>query len=285
MKLKEALNFCFKKLKECGIETYHSDCIFLIAYLQGLEPSILPLKENEIFRNSQKLEQLLQKRCKERVSVPHLLGEWDCLGRTFKVFPKVLAPRPATELLVETTINFIKEKFDLNKPIKGFEIGTGTGCISINLLLEFPNLQMVGIEIDPVAVKNTEENVKLYKVENRFNLIEGDIFKICPKLNEKFDFIVSNPPYIALKDRGKIPPEVLNENHIALFGGKDGTKFHRFFAQNCKKNLKKGGFMILEFEPFQREFLENFFKTLGWKVKVETDFLENPRVLIAFLED
>jgi len=281
MTLKEALELCKKNLKRCNIETYLSDCIFLVAHLQGVEPSLLPLKEKEPFKQPERLKELLNRRCKERISVAHLLGEWDCMGRTFKVFPKVLAPRPATELLVETTIHLLEEKFGKEKPIKGLEIGTGTGCISVNLLLEFPNLQMVGVEIDPVAVENTLENAHLYKVNERLKLLKGDIFKLCPQIEEKFDFIVSNPPYIAEEDKNKLPPEVLNENPLALFGGKGGIKFHKFFAEHCKRVLKPFGFMVLEFEPFQREVLENFFTSKGWKVQFVNDFAGSPRILIA----
>jgi release factor glutamine methyltransferase len=284
MKVFEVLKYCERFLKNCGIETYKSDCIFLIAHLLDIHPSLIPLKEKEEFKNFERLEKILEKRCKERISVPHLIGEWDCLGRTFKVFPKVLSPRPATELLIETVIGEIEERFPEKEALKGLEVGTGTGCISINLLLEFPNLKMVGIEIDPVAVKNTSENVKRYKVENRLTLVEGDIFKLCPSELEKFGkfhFMVSNPPYIAERDREKLPPELNHENPIALFGGQLGTKFHEFFAENCKSILLPNGFLALEFEPFQKPILEEVFKKQGWKVAFVEDFAGNPRVLIA----
>ena len=283
MKVKVALEKCFRSLKNCGIETYRSDCIFMVSHLQGINPSLLPLEEEKIFKNPQKLEELVKRRCKERIPVPHLLGEWDCMGRTFKVFSKVLAPRPATELLIEHTANLIREKFGTQKAVRGLEIGTGTGCISINLLLEFPNLKMVGVEVDPVAVKNTLKNAELYGVKDRLTLLEGDIFKICPKMEEKFDFIVSNPPYIAEKDKDKLPKEVLYENPKALYGGEEGIEFHTFFAKHCGKVLKREGFMALEFEPFQKELLEKVFKTYGWNIQFETDFAGLPRVLIAFL--
>ncbi len=281
MKVKEALEYCQKRLADCGIETHFSDCLFLISHLLEVHPSQLPVEEDGQFDRSEELEKFIELRCRERIPVQHLIGEWDCLGRTFKVFPKVLAPRGATELLVETTVDLIREKFGTGRPIKGLEIGTGTGCISINLLLEFPDLQMVGVEIDPVAVKNTLENAELYGVSDRLRLIEGDIFEICPEIREKFDFIVSNPPYIAEEDKGNLPPEVLYENPVALFGGKGGTKFHRFFASYCGDVLTDEGFMVLEFEPFQKGKLEKIFTKNGWKVEFVEDFAGNPRVLVA----
>ncbi len=284
MKVSQVLKHCERYLKNCGIETYRGDCLFLIAHLLGIHPSLIPIKENEEFKDQKRLEELLEKRCKERVPIPHLLGEWDCLGRTFKVFPKVLSPRPATELLLETVMGKIAEEFPQGEKMKGLEIGTGTGCISINLLLEFPNLKMVGVEVDPTAVKNTLENAKLHGVENRLTLLEGDIFKLCPSGFEnfgRFDFIVSNPPYIAEEDRDKLPPELRHENPVALFGGKGGIKFHTFFAQYCKGILKKEGFLALEFEPFQKPLLEKVFKTHNWEVEFIEDFAGNPRVLVA----
>jgi release factor glutamine methyltransferase len=285
MKVKEVFKECQNRLRNCSIETYRSDCLFLISHLLGIPPSLLALKEEEEFFHLPELEKLIEKRCKERIPVQHLLGEWDCLGRTFKVFPRVLAPRGATEILIETTIGLIEEKFDHKKEIKGLEIGTGTGCISINLLLEFPELQMVGVEIDPTAVENTIENAKSYGVLDRFKVIKGDIFTLCGEFknsNQRFDFIVSNPPYIAEEDREKLPPEVLYENPVALFGGKFGTKFHEFYAIHCKELLNPNGFMVLEFEPFQKEHLQKFFQSHGWKVEFVKDFAGKERVLVAY---
>ncbi len=283
--VRDYLKFCEKTLKGCGIETYRSDCLFLIAHLQGMKPSLLALEEGKPFKEPERLKELLKKRCEERLSVAHLIGEWDCLGRTFKVFPKVLAPRAATELLLETAIYTLEETFGRKKPLVGLEVGTGTGCISVNLLLEFPELRMVGVEIDPVAAENTLENAKLYGVADRLELIEGDIFEKCPRLARegfRFDFVISNPPYIALRDAENLPPEVRNENPLALFGGEDGTLFHRYFAENCPSVLKKGGLLFLEFEPFQKEKLERYFK--NWKTRFVEDFAGNPRVLIAELK-
>ena len=283
MKVKTALELCKKRLKECGIETYEGDCIFFIAHLLGIHPSLLPLEEEREFKERQRLEEFFQKRCNERIPVQHIIGEWDCLERTFKIFPKVLSPRGATELLVETAVNLISERFG-DKPITGLEVGTGTGCISVNLLCEFPNLKMVGVEIDPTAVENTLYNARLYGVEDRLTLLEGDIFELCPEGLQsfgRFHFMVSNPPYIAQEDLEKLPPEVRYENVVALNGGKGGTKFHKFFASHCDKILREDGFMLLEFEPFQKEELESFFTSRGWKVEFIKDFAGNPRVLLA----
>ena len=284
MRVKEALNLCEERLKNCGIDTYRSDCIFYIAHLLGIHPSLLPLEEEKTFDHLEEMEEFIKKRCEERIPVQHLIGEWDCLGRTFKIFPRVLAPRGATELLVETVIDLIDKKFG-NKPLRGLEVGTGTGCISINLLLEFPNLKMVGVEIDPSAVENTHENAHLHGVADRLKVLQGDIFKLCPQMverEEKFHFMVSNPPYIAERDKENLPPEVKYENPVALYGGEFGTKFHEFFARSCKEILHPEGFMALEFEPFQRKRLEEVFTREGWKIEFVEDFAGNPRVLIAF---
>ncbi|NPB04988.1 MAG: peptide chain release factor N(5)-glutamine methyltransferase [Aquificae bacterium] len=280
--VKGAFERCKKTLKRCGIETYERDCLFLVAHLQGVDPSLLPLEEEKTFRNPERLEKLLKKRCKERVPVAHLIGEWDCLGRTFKLRPRVLAPRAATELLVETVLNLIQERFG-KRPLRGLEVGTGSGCIAVNLLAELPRLEMVGIELDPVAYENTLENARLHGVADRLELLKGDAFELLPHLErEGFDFVVSNPPYVAEEDRKNLPPEVLYENPLALFGGPGGTKFHEFFARACKPLLKRGGFLAVEFEPFQKKRLLEVFEREGWNAEVVEDFLGHPRVLIAF---
>ena len=279
MKVNQVIKLCEARLRKCGIGTYKSDCLFLVAYLVGVHPSLLPKWENENFRKLNKLLNFLEKRCKDRIPVQHLIGEWDCLGRTFKVFPKVLAPRPATELLIEHVLEVIDKK-----PLLGLEIGTGTGCISVNLLLENPNLKMVGVEIDPVAVENTIENAKIHRILSRFKIVQGDIFKLCDDFKREkaiFDFIVSNPPYIAEEHREQLPSEVLYENPVALFGGEKGLDFYRFFAENCKAILKPGGFLAVEFEPFQKPYLEKIFKERNWEVEFFTDFAGNYRTMVA----
>jgi len=275
----KALRLCEEKLKGCGLKSARSDCVFLIAHLLGEDASLLPLLEDRPFEGTERLLKLLKRRCLERVPVSHLIGEWDCLGRRFKLLPRVLTPRPATELLVEVVLNEIADRFG-DRPARGLEVGTGSGCIAINLLLEFPRLKMTGIEIDPTAVKNTLLNAKLHGVEDRLELIEGDAFKECPRLGE-FDFLVSNPPYVALSDREKLPPEVLYESPTALFGGEDGTLFHRYILKNCPRRVKRGGFIALEFEPFQLKRLKELCQSEGLRCRFEEDFAGAPRILIA----
>ena len=286
MNIKEALKFCENQLKKCGIETYKTDCVFLISYLAGIEVSLLPLHEKRKFHQINTLKKFINIRCKKRISVQHIIGEWDCLGRTFKIFKKVLAPRGSTEFLIELALDFIKNLSQTQEKLLGLEVGTGTGCISINLLKEIPNLFMVGVEIDPVAYDNTLYNARKHKVQNRLIMIEGDIFQLCPedlqKIFKKFDFIISNPPYIAVEDKNKLPKEVLYENPLALFGGKKGIKFHTFLTTHCRKILKKGGYMFLEIAGFQKKILEEKLSfTGGWKqLNFYKDFGGEYRVLV-----
>ena len=160
----------------------------------------------------------------------------------FFVNHDVLDPRPETELIIEAALSI----FPSEKSIKILDIGTGSGCILLSLIEEFKNSSGVGIDISEKAISVAEKNKNNLKI-NRAKFITQDFEGYLSNHHEKFDLIVSNPPYIKTKDIEKLDENVKNfDPLIALDGGEDGLRFYRSLAYSVKPMLNDHGAFIIE---------------------------------------
>ncbi len=216
----------------------------------------------------------MDKRLKENIPVPYLLGVWDFFGREFKVREGVFIPRPETEILVEKVLPLIPENAE------GLEIGCGSGCISITLLLEKPSIRITAVDINPASLELSLENAKRYSVESRLTLLKGDMFE--PVKGKKFDFIVSNPPYIPASKWKYLPPEVKYEGYTSLIAGKKGYEFHERLSRKVKDYLKKGGILALEIGHDQGAIVKRFLEERNFKVMIYKDYAGQDRVVLAW---
>ncbi len=206
----------------------------------------------------------------------YLIGEWDFYGRTFKVKEGVLIPRPETEILVEKCL----EKIPREGSILGFEIGIGTGCISITLLLERENLIMYGDDVNDRATELAKANAELHGVKSRFIILKGDMFE--PVKGMKFNFVVSNPPYIPQKEWEKLPKGVRIEGMVSLIGGEKGYEFYEGFSKEVGDFLKDDGFFCLEIGHDQGSVVRDIFSKKGFEVIVYKDYTNNDRVVLGW---
>ena len=219
---------------------------------------------------------LIEKR-RKGISAAHLIGEWDFFGRTFKVKEGVLVPRPETELLVEKVLELLPAE----RKLEGFEIGGGTGVISITLLLERPFLRMAVNDVNPEAVELMRENAELHGVESRIEVLEGSMFE--PVRERVFNFVVSNPPYIPEGAWEKLPAEVKREGKISLIGGKRGTEFYEAFSKEAKIHLKKEGFVALEIGHDQGKAVRRLLEEAGFeRVMIYKDYSGQDRVAVGW---
>jgi len=249
----------------------------LLAHLLKIKPAELGLHlDREIPPEMvSAFEDLLSKRL-EGVPVAYLIGEWDFFGRTFKVREGALIPRPETEILVEKVLELIPEEEEMT----GFEIGGGTGCISITLLLERQKLRMVVDDINPTAVELMRENAKLHGVEDRIEILLGDMFE--PVKGRRFDFVISNPPYIPSGRWKELQPEVRKEGKVSLIGGEKGYEFYERFSREVRYFLKEGGFVALEIGHDQGEVVKSLLEGAGFKVMIYKDYMGQDRVVIGW---
>lgn len=181
---------------------------------------------------------------KTRKPYQHILGETEFYGMTFFVNENVLIPRPETEELLEIAINKIKNS-ELNiQTLKILDIGAGSGVIPLVLKKHFPDADVSSIDFSEKALEVAKRNAEFHQLD--INLIHADYLNF--DLNEMYDVIISNPPYIGIEEEVEIEDSVKGfEPAMALFSPtSDALIFYKKIAEDCKKHLNKNGLLFLE---------------------------------------
>ena len=210
--------------------------------------------------------------------IQYILGETEFYGRTFRVNPAVLIPRPETEELVKWVVETVSTKTP-----SLLDIGTGSGCIAISLKIEIPEAEVVAIDVSTDALALAEQNATFHKAPVTF--IEKDVLHMHPTdLTTTFDVLVSNPPYIALAEKELMKANVLaNEPHVALFvPNNDPLIFYDRIAALAQEKLKPGGFLFFEInERFGTEVLALLVKKGFKQVELRKDLSGKERMVKA----
>lgn len=184
------------------------------------------------------------KRLESGEPVQYIVGDVDFYGNIIKVNKNVLIPRRETEELVEKTLIYIKKYFP-NKNLNILDIGTGSGCIPITMKKNLPNSTLTGVDISKEALLVARDNAKCNGVDIKF--IESDIFS---NINDKYDIIISNPPYIR-EDEEIMDIVKNNEPHLALYAPNNGLYFYDKIIKESSKYLKEK--FIIAFEIGQEQ--------------------------------
>lgn len=211
----------------------------------------------------------------KQTPIQYLLGTAHFCGLQFKVSPSVLIPRPETEELVE----WIADKIDDNhKSI--LDIGTGSGCIAISLAHKFPEVEVHAIDISDDALKMATENAKLNQVSVQFH--ETDILS-TEILPQKFDIIVSNPPYVRELEKVEIKDNVLeNEPHLALFvADDDALLFYRKITLLAQDFLSEEGLLFFEINQYLANETIAMLSQNGFTTELRKDIYGNNRMICA----
>lgn len=209
-------------------------------YIMVYDEQELTLEQQEkYFKNIEKLT--------KGIPLQHITHQQEFMKMNFYVNKKVLIPRPDTEVLVEEVIQIAK-KINAKKIL---DLCTGSGAIAISLAQYIKDSQITATEISEEALKIAEKNAKTNKVEKQITFILSDLFEELPK--EKYDMIVSNPPYIKRDIIKTLDEEVQKEPNIALDGGWDGLDFYRKIVHQAYEFLKYKGYLCLEIGYDQKE--------------------------------
>ena len=245
------------------------DRTFLIAYPEY----DLTAEEEKRFR------EFLQRRAKHE-PLQYIRGNQEFYDLSFVVTPGVLIPRPETELIVEAAIEILREK---ENP-ETCEIGVGSGCISISILHEIKTAKSVGLDISEMALEIAKINAENNKVSDRIELKISDVFENLQ--NEKFDLIVSNPPYVPSEDFAALQAEVRDfEPKIALTDDKDGLSIVEKIIYDAPDFLKSDCFLLMEIGFNQADAVREMFDLKIWqKVEFLPDLQGIPRMLKARLK-
>ncbi|MGD9562121.1 MAG: peptide chain release factor N(5)-glutamine methyltransferase [Pyrinomonadaceae bacterium] len=212
----------------------------------------------------------------------YIKGSKEFYGIDFAVSPAVLIPRPETEMLVERSVGLLS-----GTEAPAFcEIGTGSGCISIVILLNVREARSTALEISPEAIEVAESNARTHRVEARFEARQSDVFGSLGK-DERFDLIVSNPPYVPAADIPGLQQEVRDhEPRAALTDGRDGLSVIRRIVGDSPQFLHPGGFLMFEFGMGQAEAVQSMFELSIWQSSaVEGDLQGIPRIVTAQLRE
>jgi len=245
----ELLQWSTNLLKDHRVENPRLNAELLLAYSLNLSREELYVRLHRDIQEGGKevLERLIQRRISGE-PLQYILGHQEFWSINLRVDPRVLIPRPETELLVEQSLSILSKKaFEQNLSV--LEIGTGSGAIAIALAKEVKHLFLVAADISRDALILARENAKTAGVQDQIEFVNGDLFGPLRPSREKrpFDLIVSNPPYIVRRKICTLAKEVKDyEPTMALNGGEDGLGFYRRIVPEATGYLRAGGWLLLE---------------------------------------
>ena len=273
----QALEFGSSKLKLNNINTHILDSELLLSYSLNLpREQVLINLETDITNSKFNLfKKLLYRRAKKE-PIAYIINKKEFWRNDFYVNNDVLIPRPETEIIVEEILKIIQLKSSKSL----LEIGTGSGCIIISIFKERINCIATAIDISKKAIDIAKFNAKMHHLANKINFINIDIDKIQ---YNKYDFIISNPPYIKKFDLSKLDESVkYYEPYIALEAGVDGFREIKKLIIKSKKLLKKNGKLIFEIGDHQSMLVKKILHSNGYYIdKVINDLNAIPRVIIS----
>lgn len=284
MNINQALNYYSKKLikitkdyKIAYIETQ-----ILISHSLNLSETklisnaLIELNENEI----NKIETLINRRLNFE-PVAYITNKKEFYGIDFYVNNSVLIPRVETEEIIDLIKEYINKKIDKSKKFSVCDIGAGCGNIAIILKKLFENADITAIEISEKAMQVIKKNCEnIFKNKNSINIINADALSFTPK--NKFDIIVSNPPYVALKDKDNLQRDLYFEPENALYSGYDGMGFYRNFFNIIDRYSKYNGAFFFEIGFNQGKELINICESFNIKnVEIKKDLSGKDRFLIC----
>jgi release factor glutamine methyltransferase len=235
----------------------------------------------EFSQKSPALFDTLVARRAAREPLAYITGTKEFWSIPFAVGPGVLIPRPETELLIE---ELVRDRPDRSAPLSILDLGTGSGCLLIAALSEYPNARGVGIDRSAEALAIAGRNIEAHRLRDRATLIETD----WPEEAEPgFDAILANPPYIPTADIAGLAPEVSRyEPRAALDGGSDGLDAYRVLAPRIGRLLKPSGSAYIEFGRGQHDVVAAIFAASGLTIeRIVPDLAGIPRAIAAKLRN
>lgn len=249
MTIRETLKRAAARLESAGVPNGDYDAAQMLAHVLG-EDALMMRLNNHRALDAEKLaayEALIARR-EMREPMQYILGETGFMGLVFHVEPGVLCPRPDTEILCEEALRRIRPG------MRVLDIGTGSGALAVSIAKLAPGAEVTAVDISDAALRIAAGNAQQSGANVRF--VKSDCFAALA--GEKFDVIVSNPPYISSKEMQELMPEVMQEPELALFGGEDGLDFYRRISCEAGAYLNDGGCLLFE---------------IGWKQKEDVSAL------------
>lgn len=218
-------------------------------------------------------QDFVQKRLK-RIPLQYLLGEASFFRRVFRVDPRVLIPRPETELLCEWALEVIR---DMPSP-RVLDLCCGSGCIGLTIKAERPDAVVTLSDISADALNVTAANATQLSID--VSVCQSDLLEAFPR--SSFDLIISNPPYIPSAECDRLQPEVMREPRLALDGGTDGCNICRRIIQTAGYTLVAGGKLLMELGIHESGVISSYLSAYGYSgIEIRKDYAGIDRMILA----
>ena len=216
-----------------------------------------------------------QLRARTRMPIQQILGFAYFMGDKFKVSKDTLIPRDETEILARKAIDVINK----NNLKSALDIGTGTGILACTIA-KYTLSKSTALDVSDNALKIAEENIKNLDLSEKVKTLKSNLFE---KVSEKYDLIVSNPPYIPLSEKATIQKEVTFDPDLALYTKDEkGLEFYEKISKNAKNYLNKNGYLLFEMGLGQSEDIKQILEQEDYKnIQIEKDLAGIDRVIIA----
>lgn len=270
MTIKQNLEFAVKVLKENNIDDALMKSRILLANILDKPKEFLVVNADMEL----KIEDVFQGYIKELANgkpLQYITNKQEFCGIDFYVDESVLIPQPDTEVLVEEVIG-IANKYNKCSIL---DLCTGSGAIAVTLSKNLNNANIIASDVSDEALKVAKRNDK----DNKVRFIKSNMFE---NIEDKFDIIVSNPPYIKTKVIDTLSMEVQNEPKLALDGGVDGLDFYRIIANEACKHLNQNGYLCLEIGDDQKDDVIELLEQMNYQnIYSKKDFAGNDRIIIC----
>ena len=273
---RDALRAASGMLAQAGVPDPAVDAAFLLSHVTGTPHLLLRAAGWRELTQSQLADYraLIDRRC-QREPLQYILGTAQFMGVTLRAQPGALIPRNDTETLCEQALARMQGRERV------LDLCTGTGALAIAIALRFSGAQVTAADISADALAVARQNIA--DTGARVTLRQGDLFAAVA--GERFDIIVSNPPYITAEEMADLQPEVRREPALALYGGLDGLDFYRRIAREAPDYLSPGGWLLLEIGSAQAEAVSALLAERFEALAVYPDMQGLPRAVAARLRE
>jgi release factor glutamine methyltransferase len=286
--IKQALQEAVSFLREKGISLPHNEAEIILAFLLGRDKPYLYAhgEEKIVPKIKRAYREMLQHRS-EGIPLAYITEKKEFMELTFSVDKSVLIPRPETEHLVEAVIDWSNRVFKQSEkeaPLRILDLGTGCGNIAVSLAYYLPLSLVTGVDLEKKAIELAYQNAQNAGVSERIRFLYGSCWEPLSPDEDKFNIIVSNPPYVSHAELPLLSPEVQNEPRLALNGGIDGLDAYRCIFSGVQRYFKVPGPGLLALEIGEKQVdpvlkMSSRFEFLR-NIKVIKDYAGIERVIL-----
>jgi release factor glutamine methyltransferase len=273
----ELLRWTTDHFAKQGIETARLDAECLLAFALGVDRLRLYVEFDKPLAAGERsgFRELVRRRADERVPVSQLVGRKEFWSLSLAVTKDVLTPRPETETLVEAALELQPAR---DAELRILDIGTGSGAVALALASERPKARVTASDVSPAALAVARGNAERLELCGRLRFVEGSLFE--PVAGERFDLVVSNPPYLSKTAGLARAPELAHEPQAALFADEHGLALLRVLAHGVASRLLPGGAAAFEVSPEQADRVAGWCREAGLlDVAQRRDLGRRPRVV------